>query len=427
MRMTSIALVSLSITGAFGCAKAGIAVGSVDEDNVTIASSPLFAHYQGVMSGAVTIGDLLTKPLTFSGRPTPTALLQSIQASNPPMPANGTRLKLLTLNVGLLDVQLFGLVSYARSPDLEARAAVMGPTIFAAGYDIIAVQELWRPVDVQRFRTAAANAGYWVVTSPRTGYTDGLAIAVKNTVAAAPGVVRSEPYSEIAANEFYPANGFSRGFLSVRFEHPQMGPVVVYSTHVAAFPSAWRLRMSHVRELGLHIRRNVPEEELVFVMGDFNAGVYYSKDVWDLPANRREPDWFANSLSYPMLMHYAGVTDLAVRARTAAEATLDITLGDMVPNNPATATMTPFGDETWCASTPRMFTATDCNSLYFQQYAGTEFPARMDLVTARDPGRRVHVASARVAFADPVAYADGRMGPLSDHYGQEVEIVVAHR
>jgi len=427
MRTTSLALVALSTLGALSCAKAGIPVGSVNEDNASLASSPLFAHFQGVMSGASTTGDLLTKTLTFSGRPTPTALLQGIQASNPAMPASGTRLKLLSLNVGLLDVQLFGLVQYARTPDLEVRAAVMGQTIFAAGYDIIAVQELWRPVDVQRFKTAAASAGYWVVTSPRTGYTDGLAIAVKNTVAATPGVVRSEPYSEISANEFYPANGYSRGFLSVCFEHPQIGPVVVYSTHVAAFPSAWRLRMSHVRELGLHMRRNVPDGELVFAMGDFNAGPYYSKDVWDLPANGREPDWFANTLSYPMLMHYAGVTDLAVRGRSAMDATQDITLGDTVPNNPATSTMTPFGDMAWCAATPRMFTATDCNSIYFEQYAATEFPARMDLVTARDPSNRVHVASARVAFADPVPYSDGRMGPLSDHYGQEVEVVVANR
>ena len=73
---TSLALVALTTLGTLSCAKAGIPVGSVNEDNATIASSPLFAHYQGVMSGATTVGDLLTKPLTFSGRPTPTALLQ---------------------------------------------------------------------------------------------------------------------------------------------------------------------------------------------------------------------------------------------------------------------------------------------------------------------------------------------------------------
>jgi endonuclease/exonuclease/phosphatase family metal-dependent hydrolase len=423
----SLAVVALSTVASLSCAKAGTPIGSVAEDNVTLASSPLFAHYQGLISGASTVGDLLRNPLTFSGRPTPTALLQGIQASNPAMPAAGTALKILSLNVGLLDVQLYGLVQYARTPDLAVRAPIMAQTIFAQGYDVIALQELWRPQDVQRFRTAAASAGYWIVTSPRTGYTDGLAIAVKNTVAAAPGVIHSEPYSEISGNEFYPANGYSRGFLSVRFEHATLGPIVVYSTHVAAFPAAYPLRMSHVRELGLHMRKFVPADELVFAMGDFNAGPYYKTDVWSLPNNGAEPAWFANTLSYPMLMHYAGVTDLAVRGRSAMEATLDITLGDTVPNNPATSLATPFGDAAWCANTPAMFTATDCNSMYFTQYAATEFPARMDLVTARDPNNRIHVARARVAFADPVAYSDGRMGPLSDHYGQEVDVVIANR
>jgi hypothetical protein len=130
-------------------------------------------------------------------------------------------------------------------------------------------------------------------------------------------VIHSEPYSEISGNEFYPANGYSRGFLSVRFEHATLGPIVVYSTHVAAFPAAYPLRMSHVRELGLHMRKFVPADELVFAMGDFNAGPYYKTDVWSLPNNGAEPAWFANTLSYPMLMHYAGVTDLAVRGRSA--------------------------------------------------------------------------------------------------------------
>lgn len=421
------AVAAVSMVSLVSCAKAGTPVGSVAEDNVALSSLPMFAHYQGVMSGASTVGDLLTKPLSFSGRPTPTALLQGIQASNPPMPASGTPLKILTLNVGLLDVQLYGLVQYARTPDLAVRAPILGQTIFAAGYDVIAFQELWRPQDVERFRAAATAAGYWLVTSPRTGYTDGLAIAVKNTVASAPGVVRSEPYSEISGNEFYPANGYSRGFMSVRFEHATLGPIVVYSTHVAAFPGAWRLRMSHVRELGLHIRKHVPEGELVFAMGDFNAGAYYKSDTWRLPGNAVEPDWFANTLSYPMLMHYAGVTDLTVRARTAADATMDITLGDTVPNDPAPSLMTPFGDPAWCANTPAMFTATDCNSMYFTQYAATEFPARMDLVTARDPNNRVHVVSAAVAFRDPITYSDGRMGPLTDHYGQSVDVVIANR
>jgi hypothetical protein len=73
-----------------------------------------------------------------------------------------------------------------------------------------------------------------------------------------------------------------------------------------------------------------------------------------------------------------------------------------------------------------LFTATDCNSMYFAHYAATEFPARIDFVMARDTDNRVHVDESRLAFVDPVAYG-GRMGPLSDHYGQMVRLRVAPR
>jgi hypothetical protein len=425
MLLVSCVTAGLSVS----CAKSGIPIGSVDADNAALASSPLFAHYQGLLTGATTVGDLMRNPLSFSGRPTPTALLQAIQASNPAAAADAVPLTVVSYNVGLLDVSLFGLVPYARTPDLSARAEIMATTIFSQGYDVIAVQELWRPVDVSRFRTAAAAAGYWMVTSSRAGYTDGLAIMVRTSVAPAPAAseVRAEQYSEISGNEFFPANGYSRGFLSVRFESPTLGSIVVYDSHTAAFPSAYRLRMSHAREMGIHAQRNARPGELLFVMGDLNAAAYYRADTWNLPNGGVEPDWYANTLSYPVLMHYAGVTDLAVRGRTMADATLDITLGDMVPNNPAESARIPFGVAGYCAMTPNtLFTATDCNSMYFTQYAATEFPARIDFVMARDTDNRVHVDESRLAFVDPVAYG-GRMGPLSDHYGQMVRLRVAPR
>jgi endonuclease/exonuclease/phosphatase family metal-dependent hydrolase len=412
-----------------GCAKAGIPIGSVDADNVALAGSPLFAHYQGVLSGASTVGDLLRNRLAFSGRPTPTALLQSMQAANPPAAPDAVPMSVVSFNVGLLDASLFGVVQYARTPDLEARAELMANAVFAQGYDVLGLQEVWRPADVERFRTAARSAGYWVVASSRAGYTDGLLIAVKTAFAPEPAAseVRFEQFSEISSNEFFPAPGFSRGFLSVRIEHPRLGSIVVYDTHTASFPAAYRLRMSHARELGLHAQRTVRPGELLFVVGDVNAGPYYRADVWNLPNNASEPDWYANTLSYPVLMHYAGVTDLVVRGRTAADATLDITEGDRVPNDPASATRVPFGMAGFCPAVPAApFTGTDCNALYFQQYAGTEFPARLDHVMGRDTDNRIHVESAPMAFTESVAYG-GRMGPLSDHYGQLVRMRIAPR
>ncbi len=415
-------LLGASLLGA--CARSGAPIGSVEADNAPLAGSPLFAHYQGVMSGANTVGELLTNTLTFSGTPTPRALLRSMQASNPARAANAVPLTVLSYNVGLLDVTLFGLIPYSSTPHLEARRRIMAETVFSMGYDVIAFQEIWGARDLERFREAGRAAGYWVVSSPRNGYTDGLAIAVRTSVAPEPGVVQAQQYVEISANDFYPAPGFSRGFLSVRFVSPTLGAVTVYDSHTAAFPAAYKLRMSHAREMALHLRANVADGELAFVLGDLNAAPYYKSDNWALPGGANEPDWFANTLSYPVLMHYGGLVDLAVRGRTVADADLDITLGDMVPNDPAQSLRIPFGVEGYCASTPNtLFTATDCNALYFTQYAATEFPSRIDFVFARDTANRVHVERSEVAFTAPVTY-DGVTGPLSDHYGQLVRLQV---
>jgi endonuclease/exonuclease/phosphatase family metal-dependent hydrolase len=417
----------LALLGALlaGCTRDGIPIGEAEADRVPLAGTPLFAHYQSTLPGVTTVADLFTRTLAFTGKPTPRELLRSMQASNPPAAAGAVPLSVLSYNVALLDVSLFGVVQYGRTPTLDERRAITAQTIFAQGYDIIGLQEVWGESDLRRFREVGAAMGYWVVSSARDGYTDGLAIAVRRAVAPAPGAVMFDQYTEIEDNEFFPAPGFSRGFLAVRFQHATLGSTVVYVTHTAAFPSAWRLRMQHARELGLHARANVRADELLFVLGDCNGAPYYRADTWALPGGAQEPEWFSNTLSYPILMHYTGAVDLAIRGRSAADADLDITAGDLVPNNAARAAEVPFGTPGYCATVPRdAFSATDCNPLYFQQYAATEFPARIDFVFGRDPGARLHVAESRLAFTEPVAYG-GTMGPLSDHYGQLVRLLVA--
>lgn len=407
-----------------GCERAVTPIGDAEADRAAWASSSLFAHYRGALTGASTVGELLTQPLSFSARPTPRALLEAQRAANPPAAPGAVPLSVLTYNVALLDVSLFGFVPFTSTPHLDARRPLLAAAIFSQGYDVIGLQELWGSADVARFRQAAEAAGYWLVTSPRDGYTDGLALAVRRGVAAAPESVWFEHYSENSANEFFPAPGLSRGFLGARIQSASLGPVVVYVTHTAAFPSAYQLRMRHARELGLDVQRRVRADELLFLLGDFNAAPYYRADVWTLPDGAAEPGWYANTLSYPVLLHYTGARDLAVQGRSMADVDLDITAADAVPSTPSRALAVPFGVDGYCATAPRdAFSGTDCNALYFEQYAGTEFPARLDYVFGRG-GARIHVAESRLAFTDPVAY-DGVTGPLSDHYGQLVRLLVA--
>jgi endonuclease/exonuclease/phosphatase family metal-dependent hydrolase len=73
-----------------------------------------------------------------------------------------------------------------------------------------------------------------------------------------------------------------------------------------------------------------------------------------------------------------------------------------------------------------VFTGTDCNRLYFEQYAGTEPPARLDHVLLRDPERRVRVVGAGLTLTERHALgAAGGAVELSDHYGVRATLRVA--
>lgn len=413
------------MAGLAACNQSGVALGDDPLDNALLDGDPLFAHYQGVTTGARTVADLYGEALRFTGRPVPRALLGAMQASNPPAAPNAVPLSVVSFNVAMLDVSLFGAVQYGRTPYLDARRAVVPELVFSQGYDIIGLQEVWASSDLARFRTVGAARGYTLYSASREGFTDGLVIALRSGLAPRGAATRHAHFTEIDGLEYFPAPGFSRGFLAVDFEHPSLGPTSVYVSHTAAFPSAWRLRMHHAREIGLDVRRNVSPRALLFVLGDLNAAPYYRADTWALPSGGSEAGWYANTLSYPILMHYTGAVDLAVRGRSRDDADLDITAGDSVPNVASASLREPFGAAAFCAAAPaNAFTATDCNPLYFQQYAGTEYPARIDFVFGRDPAARMHVAESRVVFRDPIAYG-GIVGPPSDHYGQLVRLLVA--
>ncbi len=402
------------------CGKTTWELGAVPEDEVPLREEAgLFGHYLGTLEGAgdLRVRDLFERALTFTGTPTPEALLTEQYTSEPPLHPDATTLRLLTFNVGLLDAKLFGLVPYTATPHLDARAPLLFERVLAEGYDIIVLQEVWRHEDVERLEAAAEDSEYWVSTTDRRGSTNGLAIAVKKSLTAAAPEVGGESYDVPSSGlEYFPAPGLNRAFMWVRFEVEGLGPVVVYNTHASAFPESYPDRMSNVRQLGLHIRNHTSDDEVVFLGGDMNAGSYYRSNDWTLPDGTVQSVWFANTLSYPLTLHYGGLVDLALRGSPSLEeATNDLRYGDSVPD---------VMDDAWCEATPDVFTATDCNALYRQQYEGTEFPARMDLLFAKDPKGRVHVTEAPFAFVEPLEYA-GQVGPLSDHYGQAATVHVA--
>ncbi len=126
-------------------------------------------------------------------------------------------------------------------------------------------------------------------------------------------------------------------------------------------------------------------------------------------------DWWRNAQAHALMLHYGGLGDAHV-ARGAAR---DIELLDRLPEYGAPYREEPFGDRARCEAMLSTFTASDCNSLYFEQYAATEYPSRIDHVLFRDAQQRVRVQSSAIEHTEPLP---GAPFELSDHYGVGVTL-----
>ncbi|MBM4280922.1 MAG: hypothetical protein FJ137_09210 [Deltaproteobacteria bacterium] len=432
----AVPLLTSTLAGLAACDWGDVPLGDDETDGFLVGDAAATAHLGRALEGgdALTFRDLFARGdgLVFTAAPDPSALLSSTNVLDDDRARAGRRpLTLMTYNVALLDVNIFGVVPYAETPDLERRRTVTAGLIFDRGVDVVMLQEVWLEQDVAEFTRTAEAMGYRAFVQPREGHNDGLMTFVR-AATLLPGTepsFRYGAYGSQSGTEYFPGPGIRRGWIAVRFEHRELGPMQIFNTHMQAFAENWLGRAKQARELGLAVRAAVASDdtgrELVFVGGDFNAGPYYKNLLWKLPDGSEQDIWFHNAISYPLLQVYGELVDLDVMGRSAADALADVVLGDTVVNDPGAALATPGADDGWCERTPHTtFTATDCNSLYFTQYGGTEFPARLDQVFARDTDERVVVARSRIDFTEQLRFGDTLVEP-SDHYAVIVELVVS--
>ena len=167
-------------------------------------------------------------------------------------------------------------------------------------------------------------------------------------------------------------------------------------------------------------------KKIVFLGGDMNAGSYYKNDVWVTGDKEDNDGWWANTISYTFFTHYGDFLDLLLMGRDANEVELDISEGDAVVNNAETSLEIPGAENDWCDTHSGVnFTASDCNDLYFMQYAGTEFPSRMDHIFVRDIQKRVFVTKSEILFNERVTFGDLEPMQPSDHLGVAAWVTVS--
>lgn len=445
-------------------------------DDVALADAPALAHLPHAFTlpdgGAPTralelvCGDPGNPPDAVP--PDPGPMLREMAATNPAPRPGAVPLRLMTFNAALLDVWL-GPVHHAESPFREQRRQVLLDRLLALDPppDILLLQEVWLSEDADALVEEAATRGYlaasWQGRSEarrdRRRDTGGeLTLVRRELVAGQPqgGHFSDDQVEAVAYRSQLPdeqawlpsKDRFTRGWVQVRFEHELLGPVSIFNTHMHAYPQNWRWRAQAARQLGLAVEEAGQVDDLVIAGGDLNSAPWYGDDSWRLPEGQgggAHHVGFENAISYAALLHYGGLVDLAVRG-WRERPDRDVVVGRAAINDPSFYDREVFGPDgatlkepfhacppsmrrtpDSCAShAPATFTATDCNGLHMKQYAGTEPPARLDHLLARDPDDRIHALSTSIVLTDPEAVdvGDCRV-ELSDHYGLVVDLHVA--
>ncbi|MCA9706690.1 MAG: endonuclease/exonuclease/phosphatase family protein, partial [Myxococcales bacterium] len=327
----------------------------------------------------------------------------------------------LSMNVGLLDRWYpFAVV---RVPQVDTRRERAPLELLADGWDVLLLQEVWERRDVDLFVEQARARGYLhYAGSDEEHEAHGLLILVREALVdpAGPDERRETTYELQREIEEFPGPGFRRGFLSWRFRHAPTGVVIdLFDDHTTAFPELSAIRDAQARELGLAIRE-VPDDELVIAAGDFNAAPYYPHDEFGEVDGQRQRGWWRNTQSYALVLHYGELVDTFAAAGQARDVEL---LDDLPPFGPEYA-REPIGDRSRCEALVRALTATDCNSLYFEQYAATEYPARLDFVFYRDASGLARVLDSAIEYTEPLG---SESFELSDHYGVGTTLLVSDR
>jgi endonuclease/exonuclease/phosphatase family metal-dependent hydrolase len=406
-------------------------IGEIETDNISLSQHAMTKHLAAALETSnITLGELVAakEAIQIQEAPDPTALLQSMATIDDQRTfSRSSDLAVLSYNVALLDAKLIGLISLRQSPYLEERREILADLIFSSSHDVICIQELWHAEDTKLFSEIAASYGFLSFVTNRQESNDGLAIFIRSSIMSggtAP-LFTQTVYDVQDGVEFWPGPGIRRGFMRVEFIHKNIGRTIVYNTHMQAFPDQWHNRLVQARHMGYDISSSTSDEDIVIVAGDLNAGAYYQKASWEYPDGKKEDHWWHNTFSYPALLAYGQLSDAVMMSRSIEDAALEVIEGQKVVNNPNTALEIPGGVEDYCASVhPLAFTATDCNTLYFEQYAGEEYPARLDHIHVTSRNDRIKARESSIFMREKIMFQNVEVEP-SDHYGVSILLEVA--
>ncbi len=171
-RMPALGLASIASLALAACDLGDVPLGRDDTDDFPLRDPAPLQHIAAALDGGVDlkVRDIIEKgeSLVFSATPNPSALLTSTNTLDDTRARAGRApVSVLSYNVALLDVDLFGLIPYAKSPDLERRRDALPGLIFSTGADIVLLQEVWLEQDVEA-KSLAIGPSYTSVPATTT-------------------------------------------------------------------------------------------------------------------------------------------------------------------------------------------------------------------------------------------------------------------
>ncbi len=329
-------------------------------------------------------------------------------------PTVATRaLTALTYNLALLDYKIFGFLTVRQAPHVKERREFLLNATFGED-DIIALQEVWNPVDGHRFSKQAALTGYRYFDPPKGHASNGLGLAIRESLISSTHPVRHRNHTFVdqVPREYLAATlsslgfqrGIKRGFQIVEFETPDGETIAVINTHFTAYRENWRYRLSQAEQLSKVVRKL--DADTVILMGDLNGDIHYSEDIFRTGAGEKSSEWLVNARSTPLITAFAQLNDWS-------------TLGfgeDFI----ATCYTLPLAERdqrcepTWDHS----------NLLVKAQYPSPQEPqSRLDFVFGRSKFPLTKIVTERT-FRVPFVLPNGLSMHSSDHFG--IRVALSH-
>ncbi len=190
--------------------------------------------------------------------------------SEPDRAAGGT-VRLLTLNLGLLCLELRGHWRIPLASQVEQRLAAAPRLLSSVGADILALQEVYSPAHRQVLIQALAARYPFKAEPPRTRSLVGNGLLVLSRFP-----ILHSAFTPCCGASFWTRLLWSQGFLAVEIDLPVVGLTRLINVHIAASmpfgdPKTPASEANRKREIGQLLSAASASNQAAILVGDFNT------------------------------------------------------------------------------------------------------------------------------------------------------------